>query len=131
MEGILQSNAKAATTVGPAMTESPATPTPVKVLLVEDNPDQVLLMRVAMGRIPGMKFALTHVNRLGDGLARLAQEEFDAVLLESGTARFRRSGNSGRFARGCARGSRIGAHFPARGGNRPPSNPAGRSRLSG
>ena len=54
-----------------------------KVLLVEDNPGDALLLREALIDLGGtLVLDLVHVGRLDDGLRRLRQEEFDAILLD-------------------------------------------------
>jgi PAS domain S-box-containing protein len=57
---------------------------PIRVLLVEDNPTDVLLLREALAETPSIEFVLTQVERLADGLARLREEPFDVVLLDLG-----------------------------------------------
>ena len=56
----------------------------IKVLLIEDNPDDVLLIREALAVISGAPVDLESVDRLQDGLERLAEERFDVVLLDMG-----------------------------------------------
>src|SRR6266404_2681625 len=54
-----------------------------KVLLIEDNPGDALLLREALIYLGGaFVLDLVHVGRLDDGLRRLRQEEFDAILLD-------------------------------------------------
>jgi two-component system OmpR family sensor kinase len=54
-----------------------------KVLLIEDNPGDALLLREALIDLGGaLVLDLVHVGRLDDGLRRLRQEEFDAILLD-------------------------------------------------
>ncbi len=56
--------------------------TPIKILLVEDNPADSRLLRETL-REPGTAhFALTHVERLVVALQRLAAERFDVVLAD-------------------------------------------------
>ncbi|MEO6908665.1 MAG: PAS domain S-box protein, partial [Abditibacteriaceae bacterium] len=54
----------------------------LQILLVEDNPTDVLLIEDALERISNVKIKLTHVNRLDAALARLKAEDFDVVLLD-------------------------------------------------
>ena len=56
----------------------------IKVLLVEDNPADVLMLRTALAADHLNTFALTCVERIKDGLARLGQERFDIALLDLG-----------------------------------------------
>ena len=60
-------------------------PTPTfRVLLIEDNPGDALLVQTALAdHVPGM-FAIIGVERLADALARIAAEPFDAVLCDLG-----------------------------------------------
>ena len=60
-----------------------STPT-FRVLLIEDNPGDALLVQTALAdHVPGM-FAIIGVERLADALARIAAEPFDAVLCDLG-----------------------------------------------
>lgn len=54
----------------------------LRVLLVEDNLDDVALVERNVGRVEDAGIALSHAPTLGDALARLADEAFDAVLLD-------------------------------------------------
>ncbi|HEX4946473.1 MAG TPA: PAS domain S-box protein [Blastocatellia bacterium] len=58
--------------------------TEVRLLLIEDNPTDVLLLRRALHDISGMTFILTQVERLADGIEQLQQASFDLVLLDLG-----------------------------------------------
>lgn len=53
--------------------------TPITVLLIEDNPGDVALIRSMLGRQP---FALESVSRLADGLDRLDQGDIDFALVD-------------------------------------------------
>ena len=54
-----------------------------KVLLVEDNPGDALLLREALADLAGsLSFDLVHVGRLEAALQRIGQETFDAILLD-------------------------------------------------
>ena len=57
-------------------------PRPVSILLVEDNPDDVDLLREMLVEADAPKFVLTHVVRLKDALRSLTQCRFDVVLLD-------------------------------------------------
>ncbi len=54
----------------------------IRVLLVEDSPDDAELIQVLLGKTTEATFVITHENRLGKGVARLKQERFDVVLLD-------------------------------------------------
>jgi PAS domain S-box-containing protein len=58
------------------------TPSPIKVLLVEDNPTDVLLLRAALEMVRSPSFQVTQVGRRSEALHRLAAECFDVVLLD-------------------------------------------------
>lgn len=55
---------------------------PLQVLLIEDNPTDVLLLQEALAHVTSMAFAVTTVARLGEGLARLREQPFHVVLLD-------------------------------------------------
>ncbi len=55
---------------------------PLKLLLVEDNPTDVLLLREALSQAGTAQFELNHVERLSKALERLGKEAFDVVLLD-------------------------------------------------
>ncbi|MBX3016080.1 MAG: response regulator [Caldilineaceae bacterium] len=59
----------------------PINPRPFKVLLIEDNPGDVRLIRAMLAE-KGSFFVLEHVDRLTTGVARLQEQHFDAVLLD-------------------------------------------------
>jgi signal transduction histidine kinase/DNA-binding response OmpR family regulator len=52
-----------------------------RVLLVEDNPGDAELVRIALSEGPG-EFVIQHVERLGDALAALSSRQPDVVLLD-------------------------------------------------
>ncbi len=54
----------------------------VKILLVEDDPDDVWVMRSLLGDRWDGPFELVHVELLSAGLARSANDTFDVVLLD-------------------------------------------------
>lgn len=54
----------------------------LRVLLVEDNPGDAVLVREALADAPGPTFALNWQPTLQDGLAVLEEGGFDAVLLD-------------------------------------------------
>jgi len=54
----------------------------IRVLLVEDSPDDARLIQVLLGKATEASFMITHENRLGKGVTRLKQDRFDVVLLD-------------------------------------------------
>ncbi|WFB37771.1 response regulator [Kiritimatiellota bacterium B12222] len=58
---------------------------PVEVLLAEDNPVDVLLIREALNNSAQVKFSLTHVERLSELHEKLKSDiSFDALLVDLG-----------------------------------------------
>lgn len=55
---------------------------PIKVLLVEDNPGDARLVQETLAEVDSPVFELTHVERLSQARQRLAEEQFDVVLLD-------------------------------------------------
>lgn len=53
--------------------------TPIKVLLIEDDPDDALLIRNGLAEIRLKPFELEHVDRLSKGLERLDLGGLDVV----------------------------------------------------
>ena len=68
------------------MEPSPTTPTKpeIQVLLIEDNPDDVVFVQAALESDATTAFSVRHVDRLADGLKLLDDESFDLVLLDLG-----------------------------------------------
>lgn len=57
--------------------------TPIKVLIIEDNPGDARLVEEMLIRASSAtRFELAHVGRIGEGLALLAEGRFDVVLLD-------------------------------------------------
>jgi len=56
----------------------------IHVLLVEDNPADVLMLEAALAHVTQVAFHVTAVEQLGQGLQSLAQRAFDVVLLDLG-----------------------------------------------
>jgi len=54
----------------------------IKVLQVEDNPGDVRLLQEALAEAGITQFELAHVERLNEGLKRIAQGDVDMVLLD-------------------------------------------------
>lgn len=57
-------------------------PPTIRVLLVEDNPDDVLLIRRALAGARSTEFDVDHVDRLSEAQRRLAEDPFDVILLD-------------------------------------------------
>ena len=55
---------------------------PIRVLLVEDNPGDARLVQETLAEVDTPAFELTHVERLSQARQRLAEEQFDVVLLD-------------------------------------------------
>jgi signal transduction histidine kinase len=55
---------------------------PIRVLLIEDNPGDADLVREYLLDAERGRIDLEHADRLSAGLAKLAEERFDAVLLD-------------------------------------------------
>lgn len=56
----------------------------IKVLLIEDDPDDILLIREMLlnSRSSRIEFQVENATRLEDGLSRLSTEDYDVVLLD-------------------------------------------------
>lgn len=54
----------------------------IKVLLIEDNPDDVFFLRMVLRKIDGTNFQLEPAEDLAKGLKRLAQGGVDIILLD-------------------------------------------------
>ncbi len=55
---------------------------PIKTLLIEDNPDDAMLMGAELVESKRASFEVAWVTHLSEALARLDTEEFDVVLLD-------------------------------------------------
>ncbi|HLX61429.1 MAG TPA: ATP-binding protein [Planctomycetota bacterium] len=55
---------------------------PIRVLHIEDNPSDALLLRAMLHETGGNAFELAHVERLAPALERLAREPFDVALVD-------------------------------------------------
>jgi two-component system, cell cycle sensor histidine kinase and response regulator CckA len=55
---------------------------PIKILLVEDNPGDVLLLQETLSEITFVDLELVNVERMKIALSRLQSEEFDVILLD-------------------------------------------------
>jgi signal transduction histidine kinase len=54
----------------------------LRVLIVEDDEEDALLLREMLGETPAPRPELTVVGRLGEAMERVGEERFDAVLLD-------------------------------------------------
>jgi two-component system, cell cycle sensor histidine kinase and response regulator CckA len=54
----------------------------MRVLLIEDDLEDVKLLREALSEVPSVPLAMVHAGKLADGLAQLEQQNFDVVLLD-------------------------------------------------
>ena len=59
-------------------------PQPIRVLMVEDNEGDAILLREALAEAGTGRFELVHVQRLSEALERLDEEVYDVVLLDLG-----------------------------------------------
>ncbi|HEY1581509.1 MAG TPA: response regulator [Chthoniobacterales bacterium] len=55
---------------------------PLRVLLIEDDPDDYVLTRELLGEIPGNKIVLDWAQSFNEGMASLSKCEHDAFLLD-------------------------------------------------
>jgi PAS domain S-box-containing protein len=55
---------------------------PLRILLMEDDPNDLMLFEHALKEGDAFAHTLVGVNRLTDGIARLAQEPFDVALMD-------------------------------------------------
>ena len=54
----------------------------IRVLLIEDDAEDAASIGGLLREMPGVQAEITHVTRLSQGLARLAQGDVDVVLLD-------------------------------------------------
>ena len=55
---------------------------PVRILLVEDNPGDAVLLREMLRDAGEDRFVLSHVSRLDEAVQRLVMAPFDIILLD-------------------------------------------------
>ncbi len=55
---------------------------PVRVLLIEDDPEDIRRVKLALAKTPGLKLMAKPAGRLSDGLQRLAAQDVGVVLLD-------------------------------------------------
>jgi signal transduction histidine kinase len=58
--------------------------TPIRVLLIEDNPADARLIELMLGQAKGLRFSLDWANCLGAGVEHLLAHDTDVVLLDLG-----------------------------------------------
>jgi len=56
----------------------------ITALLIEDNPDDAMLIRRYLAGSPSVTYSLMHVGRLADGLKIMNSIRFDVILLDLG-----------------------------------------------
>src|SRR6266404_2100996 len=54
----------------------------IRVLVLEDSPQDVFLLRAALAKVPSVKIELLHAERLSDALGLLEQHAVDLVLTD-------------------------------------------------
>jgi PAS domain S-box-containing protein len=54
----------------------------IRALLIEDDPDDVLLLKASLAKAKAVMINLAHVNSLSSGLIQLAEQGYDVVLLD-------------------------------------------------
>ena len=54
----------------------------IKILLVEDNPDDAFLLHAALEKVTGTHFEIDSARDLAAGVARLDQGDIDVILLD-------------------------------------------------
>jgi two-component system cell cycle response regulator len=55
---------------------------PLRLLLIEDNPGDIDLLRETLAEADGISFEICHVTSLAEAMPRLRGDRFDAVLLD-------------------------------------------------
>jgi two-component system sensor histidine kinase UhpB len=54
------------------------------VLLIEDSPTDAILLKTQLARVEELSFVIDHSNTLTDGLRKLGDSHFDALILDLG-----------------------------------------------
>ncbi len=54
----------------------------IRALLIEDDPDDVLLLKTSLAKANVLQIKLVHAATLSSGLIQLAEQDFDVVLLD-------------------------------------------------
>jgi len=57
---------------------------PLKILLIEDSPTDAILMAALLQQVAEFVFEMDHATELAQGVSRLAESSYDAVLLDLG-----------------------------------------------
>jgi len=55
---------------------------PFRILLVEDNPGDVRLIKQILSEAPGLRFEMTVAGRVAEALEKLEKQSFDVILLD-------------------------------------------------
>ena len=55
---------------------------PIRALLIEDDPDDVLLLKTSLAKAKVDQIKLGHADRLSSGLIQLAEQDYDVILLD-------------------------------------------------
>ena len=55
---------------------------PIRALLIEDDPDDVLLLKASLAKAKTVQIMLAHADRLSSGLIQLAEQDYDVILLD-------------------------------------------------
>ena len=55
---------------------------PIKVLLLEDSPEDSRLLSLFLSEANSADFQITHVDRVSEGLRKLSQDRFDVILVD-------------------------------------------------
>lgn len=55
---------------------------PVQILLIEDSASDATLMQTRLGAVSEFEFEIAHATRLGEGISMIAQQKYDAILLD-------------------------------------------------
>jgi PAS domain S-box-containing protein len=54
----------------------------IQTLLIEDDPDDVLLLKASLAKVQAVQIKLEHADRLSSGLIQLAEQDYDVILLD-------------------------------------------------
>lgn len=57
---------------------------PIRIMLIEDSPDDTDLFRDLLASVPSISYAVTHVERMREALRLLGVEPFELILLDLG-----------------------------------------------
>jgi response regulator RpfG family c-di-GMP phosphodiesterase len=55
---------------------------PIRALLIEDDPDDVFLLKESLAKAKAVQINLAQVDRLSSGLNQLAEQSYDVILLD-------------------------------------------------